>query len=73
MKRTNRKLNLRVETVRNLSQGDLRRAAGGMSSERAGVCSTFDETGCCGFSGENGCGGGYTVISACVYSNDTAC
>jgi hypothetical protein len=46
MKRINRKLNLRVETVRNLSGTELRRAAGGMSSERAGVCSTMDDTNC---------------------------
>jgi hypothetical protein len=54
MKRTTRKLNLRVETVRNLTQGDLHRAAGGMSSARATLCSTDEDTGCIN-SGINTC------------------
>jgi hypothetical protein len=40
MKRNARKLNLRVETVRNLSKDDLDRVAGGMSSVTMGKCST---------------------------------
>jgi hypothetical protein len=41
MKRTVRKLSFKVETVRNLSQGDLNRVAGGISSAREGLCSSY--------------------------------
>jgi hypothetical protein len=46
MKSIKRKLSLNAQTLRHLSIDQLGRVAGGMSSERAKLCSTVEDTGC---------------------------
>jgi hypothetical protein len=46
MKSTKRKLSLHSQTLRHLSNEQLGQVFGGISSDAAGMCSTWEDTGC---------------------------
>ena len=53
-RKTTKKLSFDTSTVRNLTQEQLREAAGGISSAKV-WCSTWEDTGCCNYQDTDAC------------------